>query len=854
MVIENINDDFFEKKVDLFNLYLKITLPLFPNISFKEYNDFLIDFKEKQNENVAYLHNDNYNKKLLEHFFNVQLTYKNKYQTIISSSIFNSGCYDDRINYIDKLNKISLKELNDVYLQEDLKQSTIDLFVLIVNDLNKFLIENNTINDENFLDYILDLSSYVNLIEKFFHVIEKEDLKQEFIGNQTFPLISNIQKIKTDLNKSNQKNFNDKIAIFLANIFDFYTLSKNEGYIIHDNKDTLNFVYNLYNKCFDIICPNTKVDIDISSKKIAYVEDEINLFKKHFDDFLISNSLIKTNYNDISQLGKHLIISKIYKKMLSFYFIDNITDNKLGSNELIKTIEKNGFLNNDNIFDVYTHWIDGIYYKDTSSSIYSPFSYSSNEFQNGYMVKKTVINTNHHKSQLYKIKLDYMLKENENLTYILNNLIIKKDTIEEYANNKSLNIKTLYESDMYLAHDLLIRYGDLNLYHYHNKDEMIYANSEDLINMFYLSALHFISIQNKALTENQLHFYNFLMINHFSSLSYPNLNSMFQDLMYSYYKSISIDMKNGFFNLKHTLQFHTKFVLDFTSVSFLSKIEDENIKNFITNEIKESDTKNINYNELLDKFIHDVELAYLKEDKIILYRNQSPDLRYRIESLKVLKNNFNNEVIFFLKKDNPITKQLYLLADKFDFYNEVDVIPKYENQIQQIEFDKNNLISPLRIIYNFGYFSIKNNNFLFCDYIKQNPKNLKNLSNYIDKLYKGLNKDNNDYYKTTSIDEFTLVLLTNLIKAHKDENNVENKKFIKDTIVTLIMQDNKYDTQFVLSFINDIHNSLILDKTVSNEFNPFKATNDIVIKELENIKNEFGTILNIKTKSQKIKL
>ncbi len=68
------------------------------------------------------------------------------------------------------------------------------------------------------------------------------------------------------------------------------------------------------------------------------------------------------------------------------------------------------------------------------------------------------------------------------------------------------------------------------------------------------------------------------------------------------------------------------------------------------------------------------------------------------------------------------------------------------------------------------------------------------------------------------------------------------------------MQDNKYDTQFVLSFINDIHNSLILDKTVSNEFNPFKATNDIVIKELENIKNEFGTILNIKTKSQKIKL
>ena len=59
----------------------------------------------------------------------------------------------------------------------------------------------------------------------------------------------------------------------------------------------------------------------------------------------------------------------------------------------------------------------------------------------------------------------------------------------------------------------------------------------------------------------------------------PNLNSMFQDLMCSYYKSISIDMKNGFFNLKHTLQFHTKFVLDFTSVSFLSKIEDENITN-----------------------------------------------------------------------------------------------------------------------------------------------------------------------------------------------------------------------------------------------------------------------------------
>ncbi len=88
MVIENINDDFFEKKVDLFNLYLKITLPLFPNISFKEYNDFLIDFKEKQNENVAYLHNDNYNKKLLEHFFNVQLPYKNKYKTIISSSFF----------------------------------------------------------------------------------------------------------------------------------------------------------------------------------------------------------------------------------------------------------------------------------------------------------------------------------------------------------------------------------------------------------------------------------------------------------------------------------------------------------------------------------------------------------------------------------------------------------------------------------------------------------------------------------------------------------------------------------------------------------------------------------------------
>ena len=146
-----------------------------------------------------------------------------------------------------------------------------------------------------------------------------------------------------------------------------------------------------------------------------------------------------------------------------------------------------------------------------------------------------------------------MLKENKNLTYILNNLIIKKDTIEEYANNKSLNIKTLYESDMYLAHDLLIRYGDLNLYNYHNKDEMIYANSEDLINMFYLSALHFMSIQNKALTENQLHFYNFLMINHFSSLSDPNLNSMFQDLMYSYYKCISIDMKNGFFNLKHTL-------------------------------------------------------------------------------------------------------------------------------------------------------------------------------------------------------------------------------------------------------------------------------------------------------------
>ena len=206
--------------------------------------------------------------------------------------------------------------------------------------------------------------------------------------------------------------------------------------------------------------------------------------------------------------------------MLSFYFIDNISDNKPVSRELIETIEKNGFLKNDNIFKVYTHWIDSIYYKDTSASIHSPFNYSSNEFQNGYMVKKTVINTNHHNNQLYKIKLDYMLKENENLTYILNNLIIKKDTIKEYENNKSLNIKTLYESDMYLAHNLLIRHGDLNLYKSHNKDEMTYAHSEDLINKFYLSALHFISIQNKPLTKNQLHFYNFLMQNHFSSLSY----------------------------------------------------------------------------------------------------------------------------------------------------------------------------------------------------------------------------------------------------------------------------------------------------------------------------------------------
>ena len=53
MVIENINNEFFEKKLDLFNLYLKITLPLFPNINLKEYNDLLIDFKEKQNENIG---------------------------------------------------------------------------------------------------------------------------------------------------------------------------------------------------------------------------------------------------------------------------------------------------------------------------------------------------------------------------------------------------------------------------------------------------------------------------------------------------------------------------------------------------------------------------------------------------------------------------------------------------------------------------------------------------------------------------------------------------------------------------------------------------------------------------------
>ena len=418
-IIDNINkfDDnsilklLIEFKFDINNYKLNINLnilyisKIIDNIL--NINKYMLDLYKKNKNNIINNTNSNIINDNILDYIKIEIILK-KYN--IKDKVFNiltnKICYIKKINTIDIINILSFNELEDIELYELYSN-----IIYNINILNIEYLENSRYYLTNYNNGIINEGStcYMNAVIQSIYSI---DYILIIIMNY------NPNKIYKNLNKTD-KDFIKNLQIIFNNLY-----SVKMPIHITDIFKYVGFKDSNYNKQFDA----SEIYIKILDKLIEINEDIKNkcqiILKTHIDN--TSNQFISTVETSMNFLDLDILNCSNINQCL-YYFFSKVYLNIQNNNQY-------QYVKDDKII-----YIDAIKYYKIKKLPDILFIFLKRFYQKG--------------------KTENFYKNNSFLEYN------KELDITEFLDD---DIKSLYDKEIYILHNIIIHRGELNTGHYIN--------------------------------------------------------------------------------------------------------------------------------------------------------------------------------------------------------------------------------------------------------------------------------------------------------------------------------------------------------------------------------------------------
>ena len=518
---------------------------------------------------------------------------------------------------------------------------------------------------------------------------------------------------------------------------------------------------------------------NIKNEMILNEKDGLGLIINNLEKELNKNDSIIKKYNDEIEN-----IKKNYKK------------NSLKQNLKLKKIEKDikdlniklkNIINNKNndIYKLTYSRIEEIFEKKKNLIILKNINDEINNNINNEILLENNNKKFIEKKNFYKENLNMIEEENNLINIHSNNLISKKETIEEIINiffNKINNKKNIN--------------FDFEIYHYELSNIDIYICSENISNKIinYLTNFYDDNNNNNNNNENELEFND-------NSFIIKNLNLIHTEIKNILLKEFAnfINEKSNLFTsymMKNFLLNCSKKILKLFSLNNINIdsniFNKENLSNFIKLNIKLNYLENILENNLnylnknlkisqkiFNKKLYDLSLIKFEEKKNLLNKkiNDLNDKKKIIEKNLLNSSPSQKEYIYLSEKSNKLLNEKKSLENdsenkKNNFENEINNLNEKISELKNKNFNLETEINELKKKFNNENF---NKNFEIEKYEKKIEKYYKNINNLILKykkkygtnfnLYDKLNDDINkklnlNKYNTNTINTNNSLLFT----------------------------------------------------------------------------------------------
>ena len=619
------------------------------------------------------------------------------------------------------------------------------------------------------------ISSVISLLYK------KSNFWEQYFLN-IISSMNNIQFInKIQTLKSIYKNLNDKIKIFLFNLYyKLYFLKNNNKYfnfILNNKTETEKFLE--YNNLLNI--QNEKYDIDIVYN---YCKQNSLLFENYKDNVLPYNSLIilfmlnmlyssndilmtfwkkySTTYNN--NINNNIIINNnnlenewtdnIKSYLLKFSGVINIKNQIFDNFNKLYIFTFQEILNKFNLFTLKDPTYIYIQLKIIISRFYK-IPNSQLNFNNYFLITKYPDLNYESYYNLDNYNYIYSIEENK---YSTLNKLPNKLVNDEMSNLTFVNLQNIYSI---IANDLI----------------NILISSLNLNNATISFLILWRNIINIRLYKQHIEYYNTISTNS----KIKNIGIERDLTLYYSITPSNLFLLNDFKNSFYEMFYKNSFIgsLNINSNNLYKLLETiYNVKNNLLNSVLETSKKNFyklsitnNYN--IDNFIYIV-----KDNKILIKYNNYYD---------------TNSIISLLYKDNS-TKIIYSQI-QYEFYNNILYLAFYSININ---FISNNQILINKNNYNYKNLITDTNNNLI---ITLNDNIILNAIFNINIPILLFYNDNNDLnYTNFNINKFIL-----LNKFSNNEPNINNINDINILIPDYIYNSNKIKILVIEYFTkNDI--------------------------------------------------
>ena len=526
-----------------------------------------------------------------------------------------------------------------------------------------------------------------------------------------------------------------------------------------------------------------------NQSKINNIKNEMILNEKEGLGLIINNLEKELNKNDSIIKKYNNEIENIKKNYKKNFLKQNLKLKKIEKDIKDLNIKLKNIINNKNndIYKLTYSRIEEIFEKKKNLEILKNIN---NEINNNINNEILLENNNkkfNEKKIFYKENLNMIEEENNLMNIHTNNLISKKETIEEIINIFFNKINNPKNNNINF---------NFEIYHYELSNINIYNCSENISNKIINYLTNFYDENNFNNNEN-----NFELDFNDKSFIIKNLNLIHTEIKNILLKQFAnfINEKSNLFTsymMKNFLLNCSKKILNIFSLNNINIdsniFNKENLSNFIKLNIKldylgnilENNLNYLNKNlktsqKIFSKKLYDLSLIKFEEKKNLLNKkiNDLNDKKKIIEKNLLNSSPSQKEYIYLSEKSNKLLNEKKLLENdsenkKNNLDYEINKINEKISELKNKNFNLETEINELKKKFNNENF---NKNFEIEKYEKKIEKYYKNINNLILKykkkygtnfnLYDKLNDDINkklnfNKYNTNTINTNNSLLFT----------------------------------------------------------------------------------------------